>query len=331
MPIYCVFGLTFASDFPFTYRLAPGDGEPEFTFTCVGDVPIAVDWQASTPLFISPYHTGAGESTLSVYGAGAYTVMHCADAADFYLFTDRILCRRLSNDAGVVETKFLSVVLAFWLERKGTVALHASAVALAGPACGAVAFLSHSGNGKSGLAAALVQAGNALLSDDIVPLALAGSTWLAQPGFATMRMWPDEAEFFLGDYASLPCVHPATTKRRVAIGAGAWGTFCPHAQPISGFFVPERRGPRGYGDDITITRIAPREVVIELVRYSFAARLAQATGLQPRRMQRFVDLAKCVPFYRLSYPSGFPHLADVGAAVRAAIDGERALLHEARV
>jgi hypothetical protein len=315
MQTYRALGLTFASDYAFTYRLAPGTGTLDFTFACVDHAPIAADWQNIGPVYVSPYRNDAGESLLRVYRADGCDVMYFPDAAEFYLFQDRLLCRRLSMVESMIETNLLSAVLAYWLERAGMLALHASAVSLNG---GAVAFLSSSGNGKSGLAATFVQAGHGLLTDDILPLEPSDAVWRVQPGFPTMRMWPDEAEFFLGECESLPLVHPAITKRRVNIGAEGWGAFCAAPQPLVCLFVPERRDPADPCDDIAVTRITPRDAVIELVRHSFAARLVQSAGLQPRRMDLLVDLARRVPMYRLSYPSGFAHLARVRAAVEHA-------------
>ncbi len=223
--------------------------------------------------------------------------MCSADVAEFYLWPDRIVCHRLrpaadrehqEADGCVIESSFLSTVLAYWLEGLGVPALHSSAVALAN---GAVAFLSDSGNGKSGLAAALVQAGHAFLADDILALSREDGRWLAQSAFPAMRMWPDEAEFFLGGFETLPRVHPRLAKRHVAIGNGGWGTFCDAARPLACLFVPERRDPADPRDDITLTRIAPHDAVIELVRYSFAARLLQSAGMQPRRLDLLVDIS----------------------------------------
>ena len=308
MQTYRLFGLTFASDFSFNYQLMPGDGEPNFTFTCVSRPPLELDWQNLSPFYTSLYFDDRGESLLKVYRCAGCDVMRCMNAADFFLFSDRIVCHPQSDMTSMIEANFLSAVMAFWLERAGTLALHASAVAVNDAA---IVFLSNSGSGKSGLAAALIQAGHALVSDDIVPLTSSPTGWFAQPGFATMRMWPDTAKFFLGSYESLPLVHPAIDKRRVAIGASGWGKFCPNPQKISCLFVPELRNADALGDEIIITPIAPRDAVIELVRYSFAARLMQNPEFQPRRMDHLTKIALQVPMYRLSYPSGFAQLARV--------------------
>jgi hypothetical protein len=336
MRAYRVFGVTFASDYPFATPLLPGEGAASFSFTCVDRAPLAAGLEERSLLYASHYRDEAGNCLWRIYRMAGCEVMCSADVAEFYLWPDRIVCHRLrpaedrehqEADGCVIEASFLSSVLAYWLEGRGVPALHASAVALQD---GAVAFLSDSGNGKSGLAAALVQARHPFLADDILALSAKDGRWLAQPGFPAMRMWPDEAEFFLGGFETLARVHPRLAKRRLPIGAGSWGAFCDAAQPLACLFVPERRDPADPRDDITLTRIAPRDAVIELVRYSFAARLVQSAGMQPRRLDLLVDISRRVPMYRLSYPYGFAHLGRVRAMVEgwadAATAGSRAAL-----
>jgi hypothetical protein len=316
MSLYSVFGLTLLSDFPFTYNLAPGSGSPDLVFSLVDPPPVPPGWLSSPPLYISLVQTPDGESLWRVYPAPGCEVIHCVQVADYFLFDDRILCCPLEQDFQAVEANLLASVLAYWLERRGTLALHASAVVTPQ---GAVAFLSNSGNGKSGLAAALVQAGCPLLSDDILPLALVNDVWTAYPGYPLMRMWPDEADFFLGDHTCLPRVHPSVEKRRVAIGSGGWGAFAPGPQPLACLVIPERRPPDAPGSEIGIAPISSRDGLIEIVRYSFTARLVQAVGLQPVRMSRMAQMVRHAPLLRLSYPSGFHNLPGVAAAVLAAL------------
>ena len=67
-----------------------------------------------------------------------------------------------------------------------------------------------------------MRAGHALVTNDLVPLTPDRGGWLRPPGFPVVRMWTDEAEFFLGAVEELPLVHPKITKRRVGIGADGW-------------------------------------------------------------------------------------------------------------
>jgi hypothetical protein len=63
------------------------------------------------------------------------------------------------------------------------------------------------------------------------------------------------------------------------------------------------------------------------LRYSFVPRSVEALGLQGGRLALFPDPVAQVPVRRLSYPSGFEHLAQVAQAIRgdvAALVGRRA-------
>ncbi len=146
----------------------------------------------------------------------------------------------------------LGDVLSYWLERQGIRALHAAAVVANGRAA---AFLSSNYGGKSSLAAAMMQVGCPLLTDDILPVEETGGIFIGRPGYPTMRMWPDEAAYFLGSYEHLPLVHPELSKRRVFVGPDGFGSFCETSQALSCIYLPERR------DDLdptcTISSIRP--------------------------------------------------------------------------
>jgi hypothetical protein len=188
-------------------------------------------------------------------------------------------------------------VLSYWLERLGIPAIHASAVCLER---GAIGFVSHSGGGKSSLAAALVQSGVPLLTDDILPIEeSATGTFLARPGFPQMRLEPDGARQFLGEVRGLNPVSPDDSKLHVPVGA-----FHDSSVPLAALYVLERGG----GDDVEVQPLTRREAVIELVRHSFSPYLVEAVGLQPRRLDLFSRLVRQVPVLRLSYPAGFEHL-----------------------
>ncbi|MBI3799732.1 MAG: hypothetical protein HY268_22515 [Deltaproteobacteria bacterium] len=148
--------------------------------------------------------------------------------------------------------------------------LHASAVMTS---AGAVAFVALSQGGKSALAAALMVAGHSLLSDDMLPVAADGGRFLAYPGYPQMRMWPEQAQHFVGDYQALELVHPNFTKRRVPIGPAGWGTFCTFPQPLSALYLLDRRSPAEYGITIKIAAVSLAQALFTLVGHSFAAPL----------------------------------------------------------
>ena len=314
-PLYSIFGITLTSDFPFANRLVKGSGSPRLSFSCVDQPPIPPGWQQTAPAYASPYRTDAGESVVYLHRLEDCDVLRFTNAADFYLWSDRILCHLLNAAYDyLVEIFLLGAVLSFWLERQGIPALHASAISIENRT---VVFLSMKKGGKSLLAAALMQAGYPLLTDDILPVVRQGKTFLGQPGYPNMRMLPGEAKYFLGHYQNLGIIHPALSKRRVLVGPDGFGTFCNIPQPLACFYLPGRRKPgkKETQIQIDVTPITPAAAVIELVRHSFTCHILEALGWQSQRLDFFTQLVQQVPMHRLTYPSGFDHLPRVREAI----------------
>ena len=318
METYSIFGITLASDFPFANRLArpvrQNGGAPDLTFRCTRQPPVAFD-PSGPASYCSTYQNRAGESALLLYRFKGCDLLRLSGAADFYIWPEQIVCHLHEGGASYqAEIGLLGTALAYWLERRGVPALHAAAVAVEGRAA---AFLSSNQGGKSSLAAALVQAGYALLTDDLLPVAEAETGFRAYPGYPAMRMWPGEAQHFTGGYEDLARVHPQLEKRRVVVGPGGFGQFCPTALPLACIYLPERRKAAEEDTEISILLVSPRQAVLALLQYSFAPRLAEAAGLAAQRLNLFARLAGQVPVRRLRYPEGYQHLAAVGEAVLA--------------
>jgi len=315
MRIRRLYGITLASDFPFAAPFAAAgsmaSGPPDLTFSVCLEAPVPALWQQERPVYRSPWRTEDGESASFLYRAPGFEVLRFPGVLDFYLWPDRITCHLIDPQSQfLVEIRLLGPVLAYWLERQGAAALHASAVVLEDRTA---VFLSTHGGGKTGLAAALMRAGGALLTDDLLPVEERGDSFLGHPGYPQMRMWPDEAIWFLGGCDDLPLVHPELSKRRVPVGPDGFGTFCDRPAPLACLYLPDRR-PEPHGA-VEIHPVAPRDAVIELVRHSFSPFLVEAAGLQPGRFDRFTRLARQVPVRRLSYPSGFDRLSSVVEAL----------------
>ncbi|MBC7260861.1 MAG: hypothetical protein H5T63_02510 [Chloroflexi bacterium] len=233
--------------------------------------------------------------------------------SDYYLWPERVVCHlRNPEYAYLVEIQFLGPVISLWLERQGIPTLHASAVVVNGRAA---AFLSTNSAGKSTLAAAMVQAGYPLLTDDILPVEHVNTTLQGRPGYPQMRLWPDEAQYFLGHYEDLEFVHPAYAKRRVPIGPGGFGTFCDEAKPLACIYLPERRDAQKCGNQVEISPLSRRDALIELVRHSFVASVVEQLGLQAQRLDFFARMVQQVPMRRLVYPSGSEYLPQVQEAI----------------
>jgi len=193
----------------------------------------------------------------------------------FQLFSDRIVAYTSGDPLdGMVEIHFLGSALAAWLEHRGVLALHASAVVIGGRA---VAFLASNKGGKTALAAACMQAGHPLLTDDLLAVEpCADGSAVGYPGYPQMRMWADNAAWFvgrepgfdahggaqviadvddvvdgLGEVRSvgragaatrvrLRTVHPTYPKFRVAVGNGGFGSFCDRPVALGSLWIPRR-------------------------------------------------------------------------------------------
>jgi hypothetical protein len=313
-PVYDLFGLKMASDFGFATSLIEGPGRPDLAFTCVPAMPSGSDWDEGSPAYASAYRSVDGESVAYLYRLEDCDVFRFTRVADFYLGPDRLLCHLLDRAYDyLVEIRLMGPVLSFWLERQGIPALHASSAVVGDRA---VVFLSSNGSGKSSLAASLMQAGHPLLTDDILPVEERHGAFVGRPGYPQMRLWPDEAIYFLGHYDDLGLVHPGYSKRRVPVGRDGFGTFWHSPCPLACIYVPERRESVERGMEIEITPISPRDAVMELVRHSFSAHVVEAVGLQPRRLKFFARMAEQLPMRRIAYPSGLQHLSQARDAIR---------------
>jgi len=290
--------------------------------------PISWSPPGAALLYESPLLNSDGETILRLYRSGPCEVLAFTDVADFYLWPDSIGCHpSKAVEMSLVEIRLLGLVAAYWLERRGMPAIHASAVVIDDQA---VALLGNNGGGKTSLAGTFMAAGHPLLTDDILALELAGSTSglegspepvLGRSGYPQMRMWPDLVEHFIGSLEGLERVHPQLEKRRVPVGGkNGFGRFHSKAHPLTVFYLPERR-PEGEGDEVLIEPLSQRDAVFELVRHSFLLRLVETLGWQTRRLDLLVRTALSVPVLRLSYPSGLHHLEKV----RDAIARDRAL------
>ncbi|MFP5288845.1 MAG: hypothetical protein ACLGI9_24120, partial [Thermoanaerobaculia bacterium] len=190
MRLHRVYGLTLASGFRFAHRLGEGRGAPDLTFTLDASPPPLPPGEGRR-LYSSPWRDEAGESVAHLDRFPGSEVLRFPGTAAFHLRPGQIRAHLLDpGGRDLMELRLLGPVLSYWLERLGILALHASAVRIGS---GAVGFLAPSGAGKSSLAAALLQAGAPLLTDDVLPVEEANGTFLARPGFPQVRLEPDTA------------------------------------------------------------------------------------------------------------------------------------------
>ncbi len=301
-----VYGITVATDLDLIPTL-PSRSDPPDLHVVAARSP--VELANPDPFYSSPIRDPGAVPAIRLYRAEDRFVARFGDAATFSIGPERI--EYLLHDdtyAYALELWLLGTVLAFWLEWQGVPALHASAVALSD---GAVGFLASKQGGKSTLATSLLQQGHPLLTDDLLPVDVAGDAIRGRPGYPQMRMWPAHARHFVGNPQALRRANPHTEKRRVPVGPGGLGSFCDDVRPLQALYLPERT------DDapIQVESVAPTDALQAVLRHSFLPRLVEATGWQSDRLGTLAQLVEQIPVRRLTYPNGVEHLSRVAEAV----------------
>ena len=201
-----------------------------------------------------------------------------------------------------ITATLYGMVLAFALHIKGVRNLHASAVVVPG---GAVGFLADPGGGKSSLAAAFAARGNPFLTDDVLALRQEDEGYVAYPGFPFTSL-SEEAVSALLPEGQAPRQYLNDEKGRVLVD-GQWASFSREPAPLQGLFSIARR------DDVSEVRLE-RLPMVQAVQC-----LMENTNVLPllpkeykQTQLAFVSrLASQVPVWRLTYPTGFEHLASV--------------------
>lgn len=287
-----LFGEIVETDFDLGLEVPASDQTPDLTFERrFGDRP--ADWNGELVYHDAPTPE---ESTIFLRSGDGFHLLSFGDVSHFRLDEDHIECMIQSPDLDYLVTiQFLGHVMALWLERKGIIALHASAVATEH---GAVGFLASKGGGKSTVVAKLVRAGYEFITDDILAVDAGVDSVLANPGYPHLRMEPDQiAHFFRPDAEQFELVHPAFEKRRIPLDS-LGGRMPDHAEPLAALIVLDREeGAEGGWVDLT-----PSGAVEELLRHSFLAPLLQRLPLRKRRLAHLARIADATAVVKASLP-----------------------------
>jgi hypothetical protein len=213
-------------------------------------------------------------------------------------------------EAGV-EDGLLGLLLAgqvsvFILNQLGIPTLHASAAITEH---GAVGFLGPKGRGKSTMAAAFLQRGSTVLTDDVLPLLMDGDGALASPSLPIMKLWQQTVTGTLQLEEELPNLLSNYEKKLLQLGARF--AFATTTARLRAFYLLERYDPVAY-DRTTIDsrRLNGREGLAALLSQISPGAFLQ-TAEQARFLPLYARLVAHAPVYRLRYPDGFAYQAAV--------------------
>ncbi len=191
----------------------------------------------------------------------------------------------------------LGPLLGFTLRLRGTTCLHASAVGIDGQA---VAFVGCSEAGKSSIAAAFAIKGFPVLTDDVAALVDRGDSFLVQPAYPRVRLWPDSVEALFGEAEALPRITPSWEKRYLDLESGEY-RFARHPLPLAAVYLLGAR--RAGQEEVEIEAVGAKEALMSLVAESYTARLLDKS-MRANEFDVLARLARSVPVRRLVPPCG---------------------------
>jgi len=304
---YCVYGLSIVSDMPLAlpHYADAGLGEVECLLAPASFFRDAVNRATFRSLEDSWYHH-------AVLPDGS-TYVRWDDVGEFVVSAGGrgIFCRR--EDAASSESfevYLLGQALSFALVEQKFEPLHATAVVVDGEA---VAFLGSNAFGKSSLAAAFVEAGYPLLTDDLLLLRTSENGTFVYPGPPRIKLFAKAARRLFGEPADGEPMNSGTDKLILPLDASQ---SCAEPVRLNRIYVltPPRDTCRL--DSVTISRLSPRDAFVALVQGTFNRRLVSAGRLESQ-FGVMASVAERVPLKRLAYPRAFEQLQDVRRTVLA--------------
>ena len=199
--------------------------------------------------------------------------------------------------------------LSFSMVRLGWEPLHATAVATDD---GVVGFLGNSGDGKSTLAALLLQQRCKLVTDDMLVLVRDRETWLAQPGPPRLKLYRDMADHILGVAPGRIAMNPDTTKLIVPLDTDDC-TAEPH--PLRALYVLRSVG-ENRSSALRIEQLSPAAAFPRVLAHTAGHYPSEIARLQ-RQFQFTTTLVREIPVKTLSYPREKAEMARLRDAVLA--------------
>ncbi|WP_248277167.1 serine kinase [Brasilonema octagenarum] len=201
-------------------------------------------------------------------------------------------------DEDLLRPFILGPAIAVLLRQRGLLVLHASSIAVKG---GAIAFLGHSGWGKSTLAEAFHTKDYSILTDDLMAVKMDTDQPIVFPGFPQVKLWSDAATSLGHTPENLPLLHSMTEKRVLRFSEG----FCQKLLPLKRLYVLDK------GTKHTIEPLHPANAFMELVRYSRAVNLLQTPDFTKTHFEQCQKLVKQVPVCRLQRQFSLDALPDL--------------------
>jgi hypothetical protein len=298
--VYCVYGLQVLADAPIPGMSALEGADRIDIRMWLNRMPPW--WQnqalpADAIWYRSPNVDEQGQPRLTVWkmNGDCYRLSY-SDGTDFLVDPEggEVWSVLPANAARAAAAYLIGPVMGFLLRVRGICCLHASAVQVGGRV---IAFTGPRCAGKSTTAAAFEKAGYRVVSDDITALVERGESFLAQPGYPRLWLWPDAAESLYGSSLDLPRILPGGEWDKCYVDLTSGGReFQTQSLPLSAIYVLEERMKDAARP--TVKPIAPSAALVKLAANTYMNYLLDP-ALRAREFEILGRLVMRVPVRRV--------------------------------
>lgn len=185
-------------------------------------------------------------------------------------------------DKNILSAVIFGTVMSVILQQKGYLVLHASCVKLGDKT---IAFLGHSGAGKSTICSAFHAQGYQVLTDDVMAIDIKENNFLVIPSVPEVKLYADSASKTNLNEGKQSPFHLSTGKKVYQLEQN----FATEPAKLSKLYV------LGRGGQNEISEIAPQNQFIELMRNTRAANSLRSQDLELSHFQKSMALAQNVP------------------------------------
>ncbi len=190
-------------------------------------------------------------------------------------------------DEALLRTIILGPILCILLRQRGLLVLHASAVNIEGKG---VAFIGGPGWGKSTLATAFHSYGYNVLTDDVMPIKVGSGQPLVFPAYPQFKVWRETAVSLGHDAENLSPIFKDAPKLSYRFCDG----FQKIPLPLHRIYILDK------GKEHSISKIAPQEAFVEMVRHSRAVNLVTHQDFITQHLKLSTKLIKQISFRRFT-------------------------------
>jgi len=320
---YRTYGISLVSNRPLPGAFAESSpSEPSNVVLSLGDQPDWIVGSIGQPVcleFPAPEDLEPDSTfTLTSFRARDFFELSYSEGARFVI--DRAATRiwgTWSSPLTIEDaaTFLLGPVMGFVLRRRGTTALHASAIRIGGHA---VVLCGESEAGKSTTVAALALSGFPVLAEDVSAIQQDAANFYIQPGYPRVCLWPDSVKILFGSADALSPLTPTWEKRFLPLDNDR-AKFEPRRQPLGAIytFAPranEVRAPY-------IEPLSQRDALLELVQNTYMNWLLDRSQ-RAAELDLLTKIVSSVPVRRIvphADPARLSTLRDLIASDAAAL------------